>query len=50
LEQIRAIDRLRFSNYIGHAPKSVMSEVDKALSVSVGLDEEYISEWRQYGE
>jgi mRNA interferase MazF len=38
-EQIRAIDRLRLGNYIGFAGKSVMSQVDKALSISIGLDD-----------
>ena len=38
-EQVRAIDRSRLGNYIGHAGKSVMSQVDMALSVSVGLNE-----------
>jgi mRNA interferase MazF len=36
-EQIRVIDRSRLGNYIGHVEKSVMSQVDKALSVSIGL-------------
>ena len=36
-EQIRAIDRARLGNYIGHVGKSVMSKIDVALSVSVGL-------------
>jgi mRNA interferase MazF len=37
-EQIRAIDRSRLGDYIGFVGKSVMSEVDRALSVSIGLD------------
>jgi len=37
-EQVRAIDRSRLGNYIGHAGKSVMSKIDMALSVSVGLN------------
>ena len=37
-EQIRAIDRSRLGNYIGRAGKSAMSQIDTALSVSVGLD------------
>ena len=36
-EQIRAIDRVRLREYIGCAGKSVMSQVDKALFISVGL-------------
>ena len=39
-EQIRAIDRSRLGDYIGRAGKSVMSRVDPALSVSVGLYEQ----------
>jgi len=38
MEQIRAIDRSRLGDCIGRAGKSVMSKVDMALSVSVGLD------------
>ena len=37
-EQIRAIDRSRLGDYIGSAGKSVMSRIDMALSVSVGLN------------
>jgi mRNA interferase MazF len=36
-EQIRAIDRLRLNEYIGYAEKSVMSQVDRALLISIGL-------------
>jgi mRNA interferase MazF len=39
-EQIRAIDRSRLGNYIGFAGKSVMSQDDRALSVSIGLNDE----------
>ena len=41
-EQIRAIDRSRLVEYIGFADKSVMSRVDRALLVSIGLSPEYI--------
>ena len=37
-EQLRAIDRSRLQNYIGYIDKSAMSQVDKALSISIGLD------------
>ena len=43
-EQIRAIDRSRLGNYIGHAGKSVMSQIDMALSVSVGLQNDCMPE------
>jgi mRNA interferase MazF len=36
-EQVRAIDRSRLGDYIGFVGKSVMSQVDRALSVSIGL-------------
>ena len=36
-EQIRVIDRSRLDEYIGYAELSVMSKVDKALLVSIGL-------------
>jgi mRNA interferase MazF len=36
-EQIRAIDRVRLGSYIGFAGKSAMSQVDRALAVSIGL-------------
>jgi mRNA interferase MazF len=38
-EQIRAIDRSRLGDYIGHAGRVIMAKVDLALSVSVGLNE-----------
>ena len=37
-EQIRTIDRLRFSEYIGRVGEDVMPAIDKALSVCVGLE------------
>lgn len=40
-EQIRAIDRSRLGDYIGYAGKSAMSQVDRALLVSIGLDEDF---------
>ena len=36
-EQIRTIDRSRIGNYIGHIPESAFVEVDRALSICVGL-------------
>ena len=36
-EQIRAIDRSRLGKYIGYAGERAMSQVDKALLISVGL-------------
>jgi mRNA interferase MazF len=36
-EQIRVIDRSRLSEYIGCAEASVMSQVDRALLISIGL-------------
>ena len=36
-EQIRAIDRSRLKEYIGYVGKSVMSQVDRALLISIGL-------------
>jgi len=38
-EQIRAIDRSRLGNYIGFAGKGAMSQIDRALAISIGLDE-----------
>jgi len=37
LEQIRTIDKTRLKEYIGALDGEAMSEVDKALAVSVGL-------------
>ena len=37
LEQIRTIDKERLKEYIGTLDNSVMSKVDKALAVSLGL-------------
>ena len=36
-EQIRTIDRSRLGSYIGYVGKGVLSQVDKALFISVGL-------------
>ena len=36
-EQIRAIDRSRLSDYIGSAGNRAMSQIDRALLISVGL-------------
>ena len=37
LEQIRTIDKQRLRDYVGALTSPIMREVDKALSVSVGL-------------
>ena len=36
-EQIRTIDRSRLGKYIGYAGESVMSQIDRALLISIGL-------------
>ena len=36
-EQIRAIDRSRLDGYIGYFDKNIMSQIDNALSISIGL-------------
>lgn len=38
LEQIRTIDRARLKEYIGTLDNAIMLEIDRALSVSVGLN------------
>mgnify|MGYP003623228275 FL=1 len=38
LEQIRTIDKVRLKEYIGTLDAQAMSTVDKALTVSVGLN------------
>lgn len=38
LEQVRTIDKKRLKEKIGHLDTSIMSRVDKALLVSVGLN------------
>jgi len=38
LEQIRAIDRSRIYNYIGHINERLQNTVDKALAVCIGLE------------
>lgn len=47
LEQIRTIDKDRLKVYIGSLDGEVMSEIDKALAVSVGLHREEISNGRK---
>lgn len=36
-EQVRTIDCSRLKEYIGHLDQAIMSSVDKALSVSLGI-------------
>ena len=38
LEQLRTIDKSRIGDYVGKADENVMSEVDRALAVSVGIE------------
>ena len=37
IEQIRTIDRLRLRGYIGRAGAELMSQIDTALAVGIGL-------------
>lgn len=37
LEQIRTVDRRRLRGYIGHISREKMKEIDKAISVSLGI-------------
>jgi mRNA interferase MazF len=39
LEQIRTIDRERFGEYVGCLDDDAMGQIDKALGISVGLNE-----------
>lgn len=41
LEQIRTIDKLRLQEYIGALDEKSMKNLNKALSISIGLEEEY---------
>ncbi len=41
LEQIRTIDRERLNDYIGTLNEKVMTDVDKAIEVSIGLNKQY---------
>lgn len=36
-EQIRSISKTRLKEYLGHVPKEIMEQVDKALCVSIGI-------------
>ncbi len=38
LEQIRTIDKQRLKQYIGMMPDNVMARVDKALAISISLN------------
>ncbi|MGE5571263.1 MAG: type II toxin-antitoxin system PemK/MazF family toxin [Rhodospirillales bacterium] len=40
-DQIRTVDEQRFRKNCGHLPASVMDEVDKALKISLGLDDDW---------
>ncbi|MDD7592716.1 MAG: type II toxin-antitoxin system PemK/MazF family toxin [Peptoniphilaceae bacterium] len=37
LEQLRTIDKKRLQQRVGHFPDETMREIDRALSVSIGL-------------
>ena len=37
VEQIRTVDRSRFSDYIGHVFDELQPEIDKALAICIGL-------------
>lgn len=39
-EQINSVDTERIGNYCGHLTDKEMSEVDRALAVSLGIDSE----------
>ena len=36
-EQLRTLDKRRMATYIGSAPKGLMSAIDKAVSVALGV-------------
>jgi mRNA interferase MazF len=38
VEQVRTIDRIRISSYIGHIGSQTQDEIDAALSVCVGIE------------
>jgi len=40
LEQIRTIDKCRLDDYIGRLDKTTMKGIDRALAVSMGLENE----------
>lgn len=39
LEQLRTIDKSRIKKYVGCADERVMHEVDKALAISLGMED-----------
>lgn len=39
LEQLRTIDKSRIKKYVGYADERVMHEVDKALAISLGMED-----------
>lgn len=41
LEQIRALDKSRLTDYVGRLNDFTMDEVDRALKISVGLNSKY---------
>jgi mRNA interferase MazF len=43
VEQIRTIDRVRLSEYIGRIGKRIQSDIDAALAVCVGIEKKFLS-------
>ncbi|MBQ8496249.1 MAG: type II toxin-antitoxin system PemK/MazF family toxin [Clostridia bacterium] len=42
LEQLRTIDKSRMKEYIGKATKAEMTEIETALLISVGIQQEFL--------
>ena len=40
LEQVRTLEKVRLSKYLGKVPAQVMAQVDAALALSLGTREE----------
>ncbi|WP_122646279.1 type II toxin-antitoxin system PemK/MazF family toxin [Enterococcus mediterraneensis] len=42
MEQIRTIDKSRLKDKVCHLDSEIMEEVDRALRISVGIEEDYL--------
>ena len=48
VEQIRTIDRIRLSDYIGRINSKVQSKIDLALAVCVGIDRNFLDTYELF--
>lgn len=49
LEQIRTLDKSRLLAYVGKAPQDTLREAERALRISIGIEEDKNVTYRAYG-